>query len=279
MRRAARQFRLVLPVPTHPSSSPRDLDKKYKDFLAVDGLSFEVAPGESFGLLGPNGAGKSTTMRMIGAVSTRTSGDLSILGLDPDQYGPEIRSHLGRRAAAGQPRRRAARAREPASSTAATSACRGKVCAQQADELLAFAQLEDKAQEQGRPPLRRHEAPAHDRARAHQRPAHPAARRADHRASTRRRATSCGTGCSGSRSGHDARAHDPLHGRGRAALRPARRRRQGPHHGRGHARRAHPRALEPRGARGALRLRPQRGGRAAAGRASATASRCCPTAS
>ncbi|MDQ1556547.1 MAG: lipooligosaccharide transport system ATP-binding protein [Actinomycetota bacterium] len=71
------------------------LTKKYKDFAAVDGISFEVAPGESFGLLGPNGAGKSTTMRMVGAVSTRTSGNLSILGLDPNSHGPEIRSQLG----------------------------------------------------------------------------------------------------------------------------------------------------------------------------------------
>ncbi|MGX5680850.1 ABC transporter ATP-binding protein [Schumannella luteola] len=72
-----------------------DLVKKYKDFAAVDGITFEVAPGESFGLLGPNGAGKSTTMRMIGAVSTRTSGSLSILGLDPNEHGPAIRSQLG----------------------------------------------------------------------------------------------------------------------------------------------------------------------------------------
>lgn len=71
------------------------LTKKYNDFAAVDGISFEVAPGESFGLLGPNGAGKSTTMRMVGAVSTRTSGTLRILGLDPDEHGPEIRSQLG----------------------------------------------------------------------------------------------------------------------------------------------------------------------------------------
>jgi lipooligosaccharide transport system ATP-binding protein len=72
-----------------------DLVKKYKETAAVDGISFEVAPGESFGLLGPNGAGKSTTMRMVGAVSTRTSGTLSILGMDPDARGPEIRSQLG----------------------------------------------------------------------------------------------------------------------------------------------------------------------------------------
>lgn len=78
-----------------PVITANALTKKYKDFAAVDGISFEVAPGESFGLLGPNGAGKSTTMRMVGAVSTRTSGDLSILGLDPNDHGPEIRSQLG----------------------------------------------------------------------------------------------------------------------------------------------------------------------------------------
>jgi lipooligosaccharide transport system ATP-binding protein len=72
-----------------------DLVKKYGDTEAVAGISFEVAPGESFGLLGPNGAGKSTTMRMVGAVSTRTSGDLRILDLDPNDNGPEIRSRLG----------------------------------------------------------------------------------------------------------------------------------------------------------------------------------------
>jgi lipooligosaccharide transport system ATP-binding protein len=71
------------------------LTKKYKDFAAVDAVSFEVAPGESFGFLGPKGAGKSTTMRMVGAVSTRTSGTLRILGLDPDENGPEIRAQLG----------------------------------------------------------------------------------------------------------------------------------------------------------------------------------------
>jgi lipooligosaccharide transport system ATP-binding protein len=81
-----------MPVPVITATS---LTKRYKEFAAVDGLSFEVAPGESFGLLGPNGAGKSTTMRMVGAVSTRTSGELSILGLDPNSHGPEIRSQLG----------------------------------------------------------------------------------------------------------------------------------------------------------------------------------------
>lgn len=79
----------------HPVISATSLTKTYGDFTAVAGIDFEVAPGESFGLLGPNGAGKSTTMRMVGAVSTRTAGELSILGLDPDAHGPDIRSQLG----------------------------------------------------------------------------------------------------------------------------------------------------------------------------------------
>ena len=73
----------------------KGLTKTYKEFVAVDGVDFEVYRGEAFGLLGPNGAGKSTTMKMISSVSQRTSGDLSILGKEPNTKGPEIRAHLG----------------------------------------------------------------------------------------------------------------------------------------------------------------------------------------
>lgn len=132
-----------------PVISAQNLVKTYRmkgkpDFVAVDGLSFEVAPGESFGLLGPNGAGKSTTMKMIGAVSTRTRGDLQILGLDPDQYGPEIRSRLGvvpqQDNLDGE-----LNARENLYIYGRYFGLPGKVCHEKADELLAFAQLEDKA--------------------------------------------------------------------------------------------------------------------------------------
>ena len=71
------------------------LVKKFGSFTAVDGISFSVKQGESFGLLGPNGAGKSSTMRIIGATSQRTSGDVKILGKDPELHGPQIRAHLG----------------------------------------------------------------------------------------------------------------------------------------------------------------------------------------
>jgi len=75
--------------------SAKNLRKQYKDFVAVDGIDFEVYRGEAFGLLGPNGAGKSTTMKMISSVSQRSSGDLAILGKEPNTQGPEIRAHLG----------------------------------------------------------------------------------------------------------------------------------------------------------------------------------------
>ena len=73
----------------------KGLRKVYGDFVAVDGIDFEVKQGEAFGLLGPNGAGKSTTMRMIASTSMRSGGEIEILGKDPNKHGPEIRAHLG----------------------------------------------------------------------------------------------------------------------------------------------------------------------------------------
>ena len=78
-----------------PLISARALTKRFGDFTAVDAVDFQVAPGEAFGFLGPNGAGKTSTMRMIGATSPRSGGDLTVLGMDPGQDGPRIRSRLG----------------------------------------------------------------------------------------------------------------------------------------------------------------------------------------
>lgn len=71
------------------------LTKVFGDLTAVDGIDFEVAEGESFGFLGPNGAGKTSTMKMIGATSPISGGELSVLGLDPATDGPTLRSRLG----------------------------------------------------------------------------------------------------------------------------------------------------------------------------------------
>ena len=121
-----------------------DLVKRYGDFAAVDGLSFEVAAGESFGLLGPNGAGKSTTMRMIGGITQRTSGRLTIMGLDPERQGPEVRAHLG-----VVPQQdnldEELRVRDNLIVYGRYFGLPLAYLRQRADELLAFAQLEEKA--------------------------------------------------------------------------------------------------------------------------------------
>jgi lipooligosaccharide transport system ATP-binding protein len=88
-----------MPEPMEPASSPlihaRGLTKRYAGFTAVDAIDFDVAQGESFGFLGPNGAGKTTTMRMIACVSPVTEGTLQVVGLDPAHDGSRIRAQLG----------------------------------------------------------------------------------------------------------------------------------------------------------------------------------------
>jgi len=58
----------------------RNVSKSYAEVRAVDGLSFDVRPGEIFGLLGPNGAGKTTTIRMALDIIKPSTGDISVLG-------------------------------------------------------------------------------------------------------------------------------------------------------------------------------------------------------
>lgn len=63
----------------------RDLVKNYGQFEAVKGISFDVHEGEIFGLLGPNGAGKSTTLEIIETLRPKTSGKITVDGLDLDK--------------------------------------------------------------------------------------------------------------------------------------------------------------------------------------------------
>jgi len=78
-----------------PLVSASGLTKRFGSFTAVDGIDFQVEPGEAFGMLGPNGAGKSSTMRMVGCVSPVTAGTLRILDLDPGIDGAQIRARIG----------------------------------------------------------------------------------------------------------------------------------------------------------------------------------------
>ncbi|HEY8967476.1 MAG TPA: ABC transporter ATP-binding protein [Puia sp.] len=75
--------------------SVKDLYKKYGDFEAVKGISFEVKEGEIFGLLGPNGAGKSTTLEIIETLREKTSGTVLVDGYDLDKDPEQIKKIIG----------------------------------------------------------------------------------------------------------------------------------------------------------------------------------------
>lgn len=72
-----------------------DLTRHYGSFVAVDGISFDIAEGETFALLGPNGAGKSTTIEILEGYRDRTSGRVAVLGVDPEHGHLDWKARLG----------------------------------------------------------------------------------------------------------------------------------------------------------------------------------------
>jgi len=81
-------------MPT-PIITVKNLVKKYGNFTAVNGISFEVNPGEIFGLLGPNGAGKSTTLEIIETLREKTSGEIWVNGFNIDSAPEAIKKIIG----------------------------------------------------------------------------------------------------------------------------------------------------------------------------------------
>lgn len=73
----------------------QNLRKVYGSKTVVDGVSFEVQPGEIFGILGPNGAGKTTTIECIGGLRKRDGGQIVVAGMDPAMEGKQFREALG----------------------------------------------------------------------------------------------------------------------------------------------------------------------------------------
>ena len=71
------------------------LCRSYGDVRAVDGLSFQVEPGEVFALLGPNGAGKSTTVEILEGHRSRDTGTVEVLGHDPGASSAAFRDRIG----------------------------------------------------------------------------------------------------------------------------------------------------------------------------------------
>ena len=73
----------------------KDFTKTYKDFVAVDTISFEVWEGEIFGLLGPNGAGKTSTLECLEGLRTPSGGSLRVAGLVPSSEFPKLKNVIG----------------------------------------------------------------------------------------------------------------------------------------------------------------------------------------
>ena len=84
-------------MPINPESaiSVKDLTKKFKDFTAVDNISFEVPKGSTFAFLGPNGAGKTTTIKMLTTLLQPTSGSIVLNGSDPTRHPNRARQSFG----------------------------------------------------------------------------------------------------------------------------------------------------------------------------------------
>ena len=137
-------------TPTPSLIHARGLTKRFGEFVAVDAIDFDVAPGESFGFLGPNGAGKTSTMRMIGCVSPTSGGVLEVMGLDPATHGPQIRARLG-----VVPQQDTLdlelTVRENLSIYGRYFGLSRAEVAKRADELLEFAQLTERADDQVEP--------------------------------------------------------------------------------------------------------------------------------
>ncbi len=88
------------PAVVHGAAAPpvlacSDLRKRYGSRVAVDGVGFTIAAGETYGLLGPNGAGKTTTISMICGILVRDGGTVEVAGTPVDVGTPAARAAIG----------------------------------------------------------------------------------------------------------------------------------------------------------------------------------------
>ena len=80
---------------TEPALRAISLARSFRKVRALDGLTFDVFPGEIYGLIGPDGAGKTTALRILAGVMGADSGRALVNGMDPLSAKPEVRTALG----------------------------------------------------------------------------------------------------------------------------------------------------------------------------------------
>jgi len=81
--RAPEDYRVHKREPGFVASVASLFHRKYDDVRAVDGIDFEIEPGERVGFLGPNGAGKTTTLKMLAGLLHPTAGEARVDGHEP----------------------------------------------------------------------------------------------------------------------------------------------------------------------------------------------------
>ena len=86
---------MTTPSTKNPAVEVENLTKRYKSKVAVDGISLNVARGETLGILGTNGAGKTTTVEMIAGLRRPDRGRITVMGLDPARDEATLRQVLG----------------------------------------------------------------------------------------------------------------------------------------------------------------------------------------
>ena len=229
---------------------------------AVDGVGFEIAAGETYGLLGPNGAGKTTTISMICGLLRRDGGEVLVAGRPVDIGATDAKAAIGY-----VPQDLAIypdlTARENLRFFGRLQRLRGKELDRRVDEVLAVIDLADRAGDRtdgfsGGMKRRLNIGIGllhHPRLLVLDEPTvgvDPQSRNAILSSVADARA-----------GGHGDPLHDPLHGGGRAALRPDRDHRRGPDPGRGHP----PRARRPGRPEGPGRAGGRRDDRTGDGRA------------
>jgi len=85
----------IFKIPKKQSFFRKLLHPQYRDFTAVNEVSFDIKKGESVALLGPNGAGKTTTMKMLTGILYPTSGEISVMGYEPQKRNKEMLKKIG----------------------------------------------------------------------------------------------------------------------------------------------------------------------------------------
>jgi ABC-2 type transport system ATP-binding protein len=85
----------ILNTVMNAAISTTRLTRRFGDFIAVQNVDLNVAPGQFYGFLGPNGAGKSTTIKMLTGLLAPTSGSIQVLGLDFATHAIEVKRQIG----------------------------------------------------------------------------------------------------------------------------------------------------------------------------------------